>query len=40
MTKDLAICIHGNSAPRESYLNTEAFMDAIAEELNKRVVGI
>ena len=29
MTKDLAICIHGSSAPENSWLTTEDFMDAI-----------
>ena len=37
MTKDLAVCIHGSDAPRESYLNTEEFMDALATELQARV---
>eukprot|EP00195_Chlamydomonas_chlamydogama_P006415 CAMPEP_0202898750 /NCGR_PEP_ID=MMETSP1392-20130828/7185_1 /ASSEMBLY_ACC=CAM_ASM_000868 /TAXON_ID=225041 /ORGANISM="Chlamydomonas chlamydogama, Strain SAG 11-48b" /LENGTH=419 /DNA_ID=CAMNT_0049584765 /DNA_START=346 /DNA_END=1605 /DNA_ORIENTATION=+ len=31
MTKDLAICIHGNKVMPEQYLNTEPFMDKIAE---------
>lgn len=30
MTKDLAICIHGNKAKPDSYLQTEPFMDRIA----------
>lgn len=29
MTKDLAACIHGSNPPRESYLTTEKFLDAI-----------
>jgi hypothetical protein len=29
MTKDLAICAHGPSAPRDSYLMTQPFMDAV-----------
>ncbi len=33
MTKDLAICIHGSKLPPNSYLNTEPFMDAIADTL-------
>ncbi len=35
MTKDLAICIHGNDLPKDAYLNTEAFMDTLAKELSK-----
>lgn len=31
MTKDLAICIHGNKAGPDTYLVTEAFMDKVAE---------
>ena len=30
MTKDLAICIHGNKARADQYLQTEDFMNAIA----------
>jgi len=32
MTKDLAICAHGPSAPRDSYLMTQPFMDAVRRE--------
>ena len=36
MTKDLAICVEGTmKVPREKYLNTFEFMDAIATNLNK-----
>jgi isocitrate dehydrogenase len=36
MTKDLAICVLGsNTVPRDKYLNTFEFMDAIAANLNK-----
>jgi isocitrate dehydrogenase len=36
MTKDLAICVVGsNTVPREKYLNTFEFLDAIADNLNK-----
>ena len=35
MTKDLAVCIHGDAVKREHYLSTEQFMDAIASELSK-----
>jgi isocitrate dehydrogenase len=33
MTKDLAICIHGNNVKREQYQNTVDFMDKINETL-------
>lgn len=33
MTKDLAICIHGNKAGPDTYLNTQPFMDKIKETL-------
>lgn len=36
MTKDLAICVVGsNTVPRDKYLNTFEFLDAIAANLNK-----
>ncbi len=35
MTKDLALCVHGDALKREHYLSTEQFMDAIAEELSR-----
>jgi isocitrate dehydrogenase len=36
MTKDLAGCIHGLSNVKEGmYLNTEDFLDAIADQLNR-----
>jgi len=31
MTKDLALCMHGDKLKREHYLTTTAFLDAIAE---------
>jgi len=37
MTKDLAICIHGASAGRDTYLNTEEFLSAIEDELKSQV---
>lgn len=38
MTKDLAICVHGaNDVPREKYLNTEEFMNKIAENLKAKM---
>jgi hypothetical protein len=34
MTKDLAICVVGsNDVPRDKYLNTEEFMNKVAENL-------
>lgn len=38
MTKDLAICIHGMKNVKEGmYLHTEDFLDAIAEELKRKM---
>jgi isocitrate dehydrogenase len=37
MTKDLAVCIHGDKVKDEHYLTTEAFLDAIDAELRKRM---
>lgn len=37
MTKDLAVCIHGDQTKEEHYLSTEDFLDAIDEELRKRM---
>jgi isocitrate dehydrogenase len=37
MTKDLAICIHGNKVTEDQYLTTEAFMDALANGLETRL---
>ncbi|MCB0335054.1 MAG: isocitrate dehydrogenase (NADP(+)) [Bdellovibrionales bacterium] len=37
MTKDLAICIHGSKAPRDSYLNTNDFLEALNEGLQKKL---
>lgn len=34
MTKDLALAIHGSELKREHYLNTEEFINAIAEKLD------
>jgi len=33
MTKDLALCIHGDQTKREHYLTTTAFLDAVAERI-------
>ena len=35
MTKDLAVCIHGDKVGPEHYLSTEAFMAALREELER-----
>jgi isocitrate dehydrogenase len=38
MTKDLAVCIHGNKVSHgEHYLNTEEFLDAIDSNLKKKM---
>jgi isocitrate dehydrogenase len=37
MTKDLAVCIHGDAVKEEHYLTTEDFLDAIDAELRKRM---
>jgi isocitrate dehydrogenase len=38
MTKDLAVCIHGNKVSHgEHYLYTEEFLDALDQELSKRL---
>ncbi|KAL2551285.1 Cytosolic isocitrate dehydrogenase [NADP] [Forsythia ovata] len=37
MTKDLAFIIHGSKVKRDQYLNTEEFIDAVADELKARL---
>jgi isocitrate dehydrogenase len=37
MTKDLAVCIYGNKVTQDQYLNTEPFLEALNEELKKRL---
>lgn len=37
MTKDLAVCIHGDAVKEEHYLTTEDFLDAIEKELRTRM---
>ncbi|GLT70343.1 hypothetical protein SLA2020_526970 [Shorea laevis] len=37
MTKDLALLIYGPKVGRSQYLNTEEFIDAVAEELRARL---
>ncbi|CAM8924690.1 unnamed protein product [Rhodiola kirilowii] len=39
MTKDLALLIHGPKVTRDQYLNTEEFIDAVAEELKVSLAG-
>ncbi|MEL7586684.1 MAG: NADP-dependent isocitrate dehydrogenase [Prolixibacteraceae bacterium] len=40
MTKDLALIIHGNDLKKENYLTTEAFLDAIDENLQENLSAI
>ncbi|XP_047315782.1 isocitrate dehydrogenase [NADP]-like isoform X1 [Impatiens glandulifera] len=37
MTKDLSLLIHGAKVTRDKFLNTEDFIDAVAEELRARL---
>src|SRR5690606_15389514 len=37
MTKDLAVCIHGNDVKPEHYLNTEEFLEALDTNLKARL---
>lgn len=37
MTKDLAILVHGPKLTREFYLNTEEFIDAVAQNLDMKL---
>jgi isocitrate dehydrogenase len=37
MTKDLAVCIHGEKVGAEHYLTTDKFMGALREELERRM---
>lgn len=37
MTKDLAVCIHGDKVTSDKYLNTEAFLDAIDKNLKAKL---
>lgn len=36
MTKDLALCIHGDNMRREHWLNTQDFIDKLAENLTAK----
>ncbi|KAM3328041.1 isocitrate dehydrogenase [Capsicum galapagoense] len=38
MTKDLALIIHGSKVARHQYVNTEDFIDAVADELKARLL--
>jgi len=35
MTKDLAVCVHGEKVTPDKYLNTEPFLEAINSNLQK-----
>jgi isocitrate dehydrogenase len=37
MTKDLAVCIHGDKVTADKYLTTEAFLEAINQNLQKKL---
>jgi isocitrate dehydrogenase len=37
MTKDLALCVHGNNMQREHWVTTNQFMDKLAENLRKKL---
>lgn len=37
MTKDLAVCIHGNNPPAGSFMNTNDFLNKLAENLQKKM---
>lgn len=37
MTKDLAVCIHGNKVSEDQYLHTEDFLEALNQELAGRL---
>ncbi len=37
MTKDLAVCMHGDGVKREHYLSTEEFLEEIAEGISQRM---
>ena len=39
MTKDLAVCIHGNKLTPEQYLNTEDFLEAINVNLKSKLTS-
>jgi isocitrate dehydrogenase len=37
MTKDLAVCIHGNTPPAGSFMYTNDFLSKVADNLNKKM---
>ncbi|MDQ5948004.1 MAG: isocitrate dehydrogenase, partial [Pseudomonadota bacterium] len=37
MTKDLAVCIHGNKVAADQYLNTEDFLEALNVNLKAKL---
>lgn len=37
MTKDLAVCVHGNNPPAGSYLNTQDFLNVLDANLKERL---
>ena len=37
MTKDLAVCVHGNKVAPDQYLNTEDFLDALDQNLKAKL---
>ena len=37
MTKDLAVNIHGNNTPKDSYMTTDAFLDKLAANLKAKI---
>jgi isocitrate dehydrogenase len=37
MTKDLALCIHGDALERKHYVTTEQFLEAIAQGIARRM---
>jgi len=39
MTKDLALCIHGNDMKRNHWMESKAFLDKLAETLSKKLHG-
>lgn len=40
MTKDLAVCIHGNNVQAGDYLNTEEFLDALDRNLQQKLQAV
>ncbi|MDR2816609.1 MAG: NADP-dependent isocitrate dehydrogenase [Proteiniphilum sp.] len=38
MTKDLAILVYGNDAPRDAYLTTQEFLQALKRNLEKKLI--